>query len=244
MIYNKVISDFLKGRGSSVNLKSVTKGNPILNQMFATIPNHIEERCVVKHFESHTIFLRKEEEIQNIYFVCSGIIRVINEFSNGTIYGFAYVEPGDVTGAMELLSDHKISACSLETLTDCTVISMSVNDFMNWFETDHSFAKAIARMVARKFFPTSYDYGVVFKEEAAKAVALYVFKSVKGTIETQDHILIRVTRQYLSEELGVSIRTVYRALKKLRDLKCLTIENGVICVDRNQFIELRNYLER
>ncbi len=151
-----------------MSVREIIKENPHLSSMFETVPEYILQRCFIKRFEKRTMILNKDDEINDIYFVCEGSIRVISEFVNGTIHGFAYVEPGDIIGAMELLSEHRVSACSLETVTDSVVISMAITDFMEWFELDHGFSKAVARMVARKFFPTSYDYGVVFKEEAVK----------------------------------------------------------------------------
>lgn len=216
--------------------------NELLKKMFITVPNHIKERCVIKVIEPHKIFLRKEDKIEDIYIVSSGSIRVINEYANGTIYGFAYVEAGDVIGAMELLSDHDMWACSLEAITECYLISMSVEDFMNWFEDDHLFSKAMGRMLARKFFPTSFDYGLVFKEEAIKAVASYLYKFVKNTIDSEEVVSIKITRRYLSEELGVSTRTIYRTLKKLVDLQCISVDNSLISVNKKQCLNLEMLL--
>jgi len=226
-----------------LSVREIIKENAHLSSMFETVPEYILQRCFIKRFEKRTMILNKDDEINDIYFVCEGSIRVISEFVNGTIHGFAYVEPGDIIGAMELLSEHRVSACSLETVTDSVVISMAITDFMEWFELDHSFSKAVARMVARKFFPTSYDYGVVFKEEAVKTVGRYLYKYALNESKVQGNIEIDMTRQYLGEELGVSTRTVYRALKKLNQLGCISIINGEMILSPKNLSSLRDWID-
>lgn len=226
-----------------MEIRKIIDQCPVLEDMFQTIPHHVAERCFVKRLKPRTIILSKDETIDDIYFVCRGSIRVISEFINGTIHGFAYVEPGDVIGAMELLSDHATSACTLETMTECQVLTMSNEDFMEWFESSHVFSKAVARMIARKFFPTSYDYGVVFKEEAVITLGRYIYKVVHGELVQKPSAELGMTRQFLGEELGISTRTVYRALKKLESMGALVIDKGVIKVNRGNEAVLIEWLK-
>ncbi|QEK11256.1 Crp/Fnr family transcriptional regulator [Crassaminicella thermophila] len=218
--------------------ETILKNDSYLAKLLKNMPKDIKNRSVVKHFPSNTIMLKKDSEVKYVYIIYSGTLRVINEFANGNIYGFAYIDSTDFVGALEILAEESKTACTVEAVTDCVALRISKEDFLEWFEKDIFFSTNIAKLLAKKLYPTIYRNGAVFMNSSIHSFIAFLIRFVQKDIQEGKTALINKKRQYIADELGISLRTVHRIIKKLKEDNLLTIIKGKIYVNKNQYERL------
>lgn len=216
---------------------------PYSADLLNNIPVDIKNRSVMIKFSKNDIVLKKDEEIKYVYILCSGTLRAINEFSNGNIYGFANINPPDFIGSLEILAEESKIACTVESVTDSTALRISKKDFLDWFERDVYFSSTLAKTLAKKFYPTIYRNGAVFMNSAMYSLVGFILQSIEDDIK-QDRIgVIRKKRQHIADELGISLRTVYRVIKELKEDNLIQVIKGKIHVTKDQYERLNYIIE-
>ncbi|RKD27144.1 CRP/FNR family transcriptional regulator, cyclic AMP receptor protein [Caminicella sporogenes DSM 14501] len=221
-----------------MSVEKIIKENPYLQKLLKTMPEDVKQRAVLKEFFPTDILLKKDEEVNCVYLLYSGTLRVINEFPNGTVYGFAYIDSTEIIGALEILAKEKKIAATVEAVTHSIALRISKEDFIKWFESSIDFTMEMAKMLAKKFYPTVCKNGEVFMNSSIYSLASFIIRSVEEDIKEGKTGIINKKRQYIADELGVSLRTVYRAIKKLKEDNLITVIKGKIHVSREQYEKL------
>ena len=72
---------------------------------------------------------------------------------------------------------------------------------------------------------------------------LFLTRQVRTKIEDNDYVLINEKRQQIADEMGMSIKTVNRGIKKLKEDNLITIIKGKIYIDKNQYLKMIRILE-
>jgi CRP/FNR family cyclic AMP-dependent transcriptional regulator len=216
---------------------------PYSADLLNNIPVDIKNRSVMIKFSKNDIVLKKDEEIKYVYILCSGTLRAINEFSNGNIYGFANINPPDFIGSLEILAEESKIACTVESVTDSTALRISKKDFLDWFERDVYFSSTLAKTLAKKFYPTIYRNGAVFMNSAMYSLVGFILQSIEDDIKQGRIGVIRKKRQHIADELGISLRTVYRVIKELKGDNLIQVIKGEIHVTKDQYERLNYIIE-
>jgi len=209
-----------------------------LTNLLSNIPEDIKSRSLFISFQKNDVLLKKDEEIKFVYILYSGTLRVINEFSNGSIYGFANIDSIDFIGALEILAEEPKIACTVEAITDGAALRVSKEDFLEWFNKDIEFSRILAKILAKKFYPTISRNGAVFMNSAMYSLAGFIIKSVKDNINQGKVGFITTKRQHIADELGISLRTVYRLIKELKEDNLIQVIKGKIYVTKDQYEKL------
>lgn len=226
-----------------MHFEDLINDNKIFMEFISNIPNDIKKKITVKRFLPKAVVVRKGEDIKYVFIIYSGKMHVINEFYSGQIYTFADIGFMDVVGDIEILAEKFIAACTVEAITECIVIQMSSEDFIKAFESSHSFSKQVARMIAQKMYPSSFKNGESIFYSIKYNVANFIITYVQKRINEENMVSINLLRQEIADTLGISIRSVNRAIKAMKDENLVTIKKGKINIDKNQYSELINSLE-
>jgi CRP/FNR family cyclic AMP-dependent transcriptional regulator len=226
-----------------MSVEKIIKENPYLKKLLETMPEDVKKRSILKEFYPTDILLKKDEEAKYVYLLYSGTLRVINEFPNGTVYGFAYIDSTEIIGALEILAEEKRIAATVEAVTHSIALRISKEDFIKWFESSIDFSMIMARMLAKKFYPTISKNGEVFMNSSMHSLASFIIRSVEKNIKEGKIGIINKKRQYIADELGMSLRTVYRAIKKLKEDNLITIIKGKIHVSKKQYEKLTEIID-
>ncbi|MGK5508354.1 Crp/Fnr family transcriptional regulator [Brevibacillus formosus] len=116
---------------------------------------------------------------------------------------------------------------------------MSREDFLTCFEDSHAFAKELARTIANKIHHRSSKIGEnIFYPVLYNMTTLLIQLAQEYKVDNKAGI-IPLKRQHLAERLGISIRSVNRAIKRLRENHYLSIAKGKIVIEPEQLLRLK-----
>ncbi len=209
-----------------------------LSNLLKGMPDEIRKRCIVQKFDAKTILVKKDEEPKFVYIICAGMLRIFNEFENGKILQTAKVKDMDVVGILEVLSSEDKIAATVEAVTECIALRISKEDFLEWIENDHHLAVIIAKKIASDFYNTTYSNGRLLLNSTMYTLVSFIIETIKKDVEQNKKGFIHKKRQEIADELGVSLRTVQRNIRKLKDAGLITVNTGKIHVDSNQYNKL------
>ena len=212
-----------------------------LEYMLDHIPENIRQHTTKRTFQPGDVVVRKGERADHVYLLTAGKLRVSNEFESGQRYTFASLEVPDLMGDLEVLAGQEHFAATNEAITECQMLSMSAETFMQWMRTDNDFAVAVAQLLASKMYPTSNEAGRVKFQPSQERFEEYLAKRL-GDIET-DLFILHTSRQQIADDIGTSVKTVNRCVTKMRDEGGLSLLHGKITLNREQQERLREILQ-
>ena len=212
-----------------------------LEYMLDHIPENIRQHTTKRTFQPGDVVVRKGERADHVYLLTAGKLRVSNEFESGQRYTFASLEVPDLIGDLEVLAGQEHFAATNEAITECQMLSMSAETFMQWMRTDNDFAVAVAQLLASKMYPTSNEAGRVKFQPSQERFEEYLAKRL-GDIET-DLFILHTSRQQIADDIGTSVKTVNRCVTKMRDEGGLSLLHGKITLNLEQQERLREILQ-
>lgn len=219
--------------------------NSKFEKYIKNIPQNIRDRFTLITHSPNTIIHQKDSYIKSLGIVLKGNIKVISEFENGSVYMIERNDPICFIGEVTLLSGNEKSSVTIECVTECVVAYISKDDFNYWINNDNNFLKILCTDVAQKLYISSYDKGEYIFYPSKYTLLKYIKKTAhKMGIEKYEHIKITKTRQEISEEIGITLKTLNRTISGLRDEKVINIEKGKIRVTREQYEKFPTFMEK
>ena len=203
-----------------------------LEYMLDHIPENIRQHTTKRTFQPGDVVVRKGEKADHVYLLTAGKLRVSNEFESGQRYTFASLEVPDLMGDLEVLAGQEHFAATNEAITECQMLSMSAETFMQWMRTDNDFAVAVAQLLASKMYPTSNEAGRVKFQPSQERFEEYLAKRL-GDIET-DLFILHTSRQQIADDIGTSVKTVNRGVAKLKEAGLIGLLHGKISINKEQ----------
>lgn len=206
-----------------------------------SMPEVIKQRCQLITIKADQIIALKGNLIQAIYINLQGEMQVKNEFENGFVYSFAKVDQLAYIGVMELMAQEPLYVSSVQTMTDCLMIKIDQEDFMNWVKSDHAFTLQVLHFVARIMYVQSVNKGEALAYPAIYSLMSYLITVYEsGGSET---VYLTKTREEIGSILGFSMRTINRNLKQLKEQACLTVSRKYLSINQEQYQRLLHQLQ-
>lgn len=124
-------------------------------------------------------------------------------------------------------------------LEDCLVLEINQDYFLESIQNNSTLCFEVLHEICQRFFRSSFRYDeTLFFDPVTKLVIYIVNQWVAHSVQKPSYI-IAVPNNRIAEEIGVSPRTFYRALNKLKEQKLVTVISGNISVTREQIAQMQ-----
>lgn len=209
-----------------------------LTELFRNAPVWILDECKILELEKDTIFVREKEEVKNVYILTKGIVKACDFRILGIEYEFCHYEAIEILGGMEMFVESDGYMTTLITDTPCQFIVMSKDKFQEWLKNDCN-----ALWMHTKTM-TTYLLGETRKERAylflqgIDRVYLF-FENLYEKNAINGKMSIRLIRQQISDETGLSVKTINRSLKQMSEEGMLNIKGRMITVTEEQYQNMK-----
>ena len=196
---------------------------------------------VITHLSKGTTLFYKGDVTTHAYFVVEGSLVVQNPHPSGETYLISHIEQGSFMCDLEIISEKLVNTTTLVANTDCTLLKFSSEQFLYALKKDHDFLFMVSNKLAEKMYRESYRLGDDLYKSAVDKLRGYLMRSYREYSQN-DQLTIQKTRQIISHEIGLSIKTVNRSVKRLKEQKRLTILAGKIHMTATHYKLLFNDL--
>lgn len=215
--------------------------SPKVNSILSGAPETIKNQCTVEKFSAESIIQRKDYGITSFFIICQGEVRVVNEFECGNLYVIEENKAIDFIGDVAALAGLKKASATTQAITDCLTIKLPLSSFYEWIKVDNSFLLMVSQRVATKLYNSSYTKGMELYYPATHLILNLIItyiNTMKNPKRNKSSIYVKLTRQQIAETLGVTVRTVNRAIKRLKDDNLIFTSRGQIQINNNQYRQL------
>ena len=219
------------------------KGINILEDHLKNAPDWLMDQCSAVLLSPDTTFIREDEPLTNVYLLLEGTVKALDYRALGFEYEFVQFGPGYAFGGMEVIMDIDYYCTTLRTVQRCLFIKIPYIYYSSWLQSDFSAFKHEAKLVGEYLLEQgrlarSYLFLSAPQRLAKVLVNKYVKNSKNGVLI--DHS----TRQELSNEVGVGIRTITRSVKQLCDEGYITKSDVGITVNYEQYCRLKEMISK
>lgn len=228
-----------------MTIAGLQENYPALKELPCSIPHYIENNYVFKEFAAGETIYIKHDHIEAIYILLDGIVNIINQFDTGDSICYAQTSAVDVLGEVELLSGETVIASTCIAETPCKTLQLPLRIMQNWLQRDPAMLTFIATSLAKKNYRASYNRGIELFYSPFCLVSAYILNHLTPCPEHLEGIkprCLQKSRQQMAQDLGISERTVNRAIHLLKEKHLVTIIKKKLFVTREQQERLKESL--
>lgn len=215
---------------------------PGLAEYTRQIPEELDGQFNLRSFGPHTIIHQKDWQLERIGILLEGTFRVVNELENGNVFMIEMNDPISFIGEVTLLAGSSTTSVTIETVTDCRIAFLPVPTFDAWLRQDIQLLRKVSEHVAFKLYRSSYS-----REErqfySAKYVLLKYITQQAAHSEGKPLLIIPKTRQQISEEVGMTVKTVNRNVSKFCEDGIIGTHRGKIALTPAQLDSARQLMK-
>ena len=184
----------------------------------------IESLCVVKKPKDKLI-VEENAKADTIYILVDGTVRAVDYRIKGVAYDYMWFYAVEVFGSMELFFNIPKYMTTLKTVTDCTFLVLSREQYRRWIWDDKNALQLEVGSMG-KYLLEQNRAGRVFLFLQGMDRILYMFVLEYESHKNRKSMVINASRQEIAERSGLSIKTVNRAVKKMEENKvCIEFES-------------------
>ncbi|HAY3507187.1 Crp/Fnr family transcriptional regulator [Elizabethkingia anophelis] len=169
-----------------------------------------KEDIIVKTFKKGSKLLEQGSGITKVMLIKDGITKCFVKEENDKDFILEFLGKGEIIGEIELLQ-HIPCLCNIEAMTDVTVYALSVPYFRSLLTKDFGFNNLLLEVFSKRIVNTS---------SRASYQQLYTTEhSLSRLLTLQDQLGTPMNKEDMAAYLGITIRSLNRALKQLEDHK-------------------------
>lgn len=222
---------------------------PGLRDFAGKIPQELDGLFQLRTYPAHALIHQKDSPLERIGILLRGTFRVVNEFENGNVFMIEMNEAVSFIGEVTLLAEAAATSVTIEAVTDCLAAFLPAGTFDAWLRQDIGLLRAVSRHVAAKLYCSSYNRGERLFYSAKYVLLKYLVRQAEEQgVRTSGHVVLSKTRRQISEEVGMTEKTINRTLAQLVKDGVLSIQRGKAAFSGEQYLsaqrELRVYMSQ
>ena len=182
---------------------------------------HAASMCLEIHHKTGEMVAQEESYASGIYIVQAGLLKIGKYGSSGTgkrVLRFLGV--GELFGLEAVVLDHSAHIQYAEALTDCSLLFIERRNLLAFRNEHREVCTDFTRWLARKVVMLELKLARDAVETVDCNLALLLLSFTHSHGQTTDGTVVvdlPVPRETIAEMLGVSLQSLMRALKRLRD---------------------------
>ncbi len=208
---------------------------------FRNAPLWVFENFSIEHIEKGKTFIREGEPVEAVYFIGDGIIKATDYRIYGISFEFMLFTKVYAYGGMEIIMDIDTYKTSLQTVTDCIAVKIPKAQFDKWMRSDIRSMRYEAKLMAEYLLEQARNVRAFLFLQGSDRLAMLLINRYE---KYADHGILRLNndRQELSDFTGLSVKTITRSVKKLKEDGLISRQGNDILVDRKQYESLKESL--
>ncbi len=208
---------------------------------FRNAPLWVFESFTIERLEKGRTFISEGEPVDAVYFIGDGIIKATDYRIYGISFDFMLFTNVYAYGGMEIIMGIDTYKTSLHTVTDCIVVKVPKAQFDKWMQTDIQSLRYEAKLMGEYLLEQARNVrAFLFLQGSDRLTMLLINRYEKYA----DGGVLRLNndRQELSDFTGLSVKTITRSVKKLKEDGLISRNGNYILVDRKQYESLKESL--
>ncbi len=232
-----------------MSVKQVIETNQWLQDLFADMPRRFIAQLELITVPAGHKIITKGTENPFVYILYAGNNRVINEFNNGRVFEFSSTRSTNrsgrsLSGLLEFFSGYSIATTTIEAAEKSSYIRIRKSVLSRWLDEDSHALKKLVRIFAQQLYPSINSHGKMVVYSGYYSLVNFIYQQYGRKVQPAEVIIVKETREAICQELGMSIRTMYRLCRELVDRDMASIIKKKITISAVQMERISGFLKR
>jgi CRP/FNR family transcriptional regulator, anaerobic regulatory protein len=176
-----------------------------IEQLYDT--QHRKEEILIKEFAEGQLLLQQGQKAAKVYLIKEGITKCFFDETNDNSFIVEFLGKGEVLGDIEVIKNIPC-LCNIQALTPVQVYAISIPFIKSLLEKDLAFNKLLLEAYAERIINTSSRASFQQLHTVEHTLAkLQEIRKAQG---------LEISKEDMAAYLGITIRSLNRALKKLK----------------------------
>ena len=180
---------------------------------FETAPLWLMESFRTEKMPKGTVFVRENAPVDTIYLIGQGSIKAVEYRVYGVAYNFMRFDKVYAMGGMEVIMDLNRYMTTLVTVTDCIVVKIPKAEFERWILSDIKALKMESKLIGQYLLEQGRNSRAYLFLQGSDRLAM-LFAEKYERYAKKEKLCVLETRQELSDETGLCVKTINRSVKK------------------------------
>ena len=227
-----------------MDINEILSLKPHIIKSLIGMPAHVRQNISIVQAKKGEKLIDKGKPITHVFLVLSGSLTVGEKNHDQFVFGLVNTECDDVVGEMEVLAGIEESYFNVIAETDCALVKVKRADFLDWTMADPFFSQWIAKVNAIRHCNAAYIFDEYKMMDIEYKLELVLYRNLAARVEEDQSAVFDMTRQELSEKLLISLRTVNRIIKVLKDKGAFDVVKGKITLYPQHIEYIRKELQK
>ena len=200
--------------------------------------NRIERLITEKIFPKRQIIFWEDDPVKNIYLIKRGNIKLYKTRSDGRSQILNIYGTGGILGFDSLFVNNYLTTG--ETIAESVLCQIKANDFRELLAKEPAINLQLLKAVSRELEKNENLLFTLGTRTAKERISYFLFNLYNSQCDCEDNpkkINLLISRQEISEHLGMKQETVIRNLSKLKDEKIIEIKGKEIVILDSEVLE-------
>ena len=219
------------------------KKQEYMNRLFRNCTEEVKYYMSVIDVEADQTFIKAGEECKYIYIILSGKVTGVEWPMHEKSYFFKDFGPGDFFGEIECFAGLPRYRISILSSTKCRLLAIPSIYYMEWMRMDvDALFMRTQENISRLVLQTAEARKYLFMEGKDRLM-VHLVRKYEQKVPAPEILVLNQTRARISEEVGISIKTLDRNIRKLEEMNLLTLNKGKIVITQAQYLQMKQDID-
>lgn len=218
------------------------KKQTYMEMLFQNCTEEVKYYMRVMEIDEDETLIEVGEKCSNIYIILSGKVSGIEWPMQGRPYYFKDYGPGDFFGEIEYFADLSNYRISVVTVTKCRVLIIPTSYYMEWLRNDVDALYTRTKVNIRRLISQTADARKYLFIEGRERLMMHLIRKYEQKRPVKKMLELKQSRDQLSEEIGFSVKTLNRNIKKLKEINLIDIQRGKIVITEEGYLQMKEHI--
>lgn len=199
------------------------------------LDKHIQIRVVPKN----GYIAREDVRIKKVIYIMTGTYYTMRTSDEGKVNIMAKRSAPQLIGVDRALNQEALGMSSNLALEICLVLEIDQGYFIECIRANGELGLKIIQNLCDKLINASLRSDRLLFNDSREHLMFYIYRYWNESHQGEVTCKIAVKHPFIADDIGISTRTLYRALNDLKKEGLIHVNNGVISVTYQQIQEIR-----
>lgn len=210
-----------------------------MNVLFRNCTEEVKYYMSLVEVDADQTFIKAGEACNYIYIVLSGKVTGVEWPMNEKSYFFKDFGPGDFFGEIECFAGMTNYRISILSSTRCRLLAIPSVYYMEWMHMDVDALYMRTQENMKRLVSQTAEARKYLFMDGKDRLMVHLVRKYEQKQPLPDTLELKQTRARISEEVGISMKTLNRNIKKLEDMKLIRLNKGKIVITKEQYLQMK-----
>lgn len=215
------------------------KKREYMNVLFRNCTEEVKYYMSLVEVDADQTFIKAGEECTYIYIILSGKVTGVEWPMNEKSYFFKDFGPGDFFGEIECFAGMTNYRISILSSTRCRLLAIPSVYYMEWMHIDVDALYMRTQENMKRLVSQTAEARKYLFMDGKDRLMVHLIRKYEQKQPLPDTLELNQTRARISEEVGISMKTLNRNIKKLEEMQLLQLNKGKIVISKEQYLQMK-----